>query len=49
MQTTVTIPVDSAAGSYFLLACADDLHVVPEGNETNNCLAAAAARQVQSP
>jgi subtilase family serine protease len=37
----VTIPTSTAAGSYFLLACADDTKVVTETNETNNCKASA--------
>jgi glucose/arabinose dehydrogenase/subtilase family serine protease len=36
---TVTIPTSAVAGSYFLLACADDTKVVTETNETNNCKA----------
>ena len=35
------IPTTLAAGSYFLLACADDTKVVIETNETNNCKASA--------
>jgi len=38
---TVTIPGTTAAGSYFLLACADDTKAVIETNETNNCKASA--------
>jgi hypothetical protein len=37
--TTVAIPSAASAGTYFLLACADDLNVVPELNENNNCTA----------
>jgi subtilase family serine protease len=33
---TITIPSGTAAGSYFLIAVADDGNVVPETNETNN-------------
>jgi subtilase family serine protease len=33
---TITIPTGTAAGSYFLIAVADDGNVVPETNETNN-------------
>jgi subtilase family serine protease len=39
---SVTIPTTTAAGSYFLLACADDTKAVIETNETNNCKASAA-------
>ena len=35
--TTVVVPAGTAAGTYFVLACADDTNVVPEINETNNC------------
>ena len=34
--TTLTIPADIAAGSYFLIAVADDLSAVDESNEGNN-------------
>jgi len=40
---TVTIPATTPLNAYFLLACADDLSVVGESNEGNNCLASAAA------
>jgi subtilase family serine protease len=33
----VTLPATMAAGSYYLLACADDNKVVTETNENNNC------------
>jgi subtilase family serine protease len=35
-----------ALGTHFLIACADDKQQVRESNETNNCLAAAAAVRV---
>ena len=35
-NANVTIPAGTAAGSYYLLACADDLAAVPEVDETNN-------------
>jgi hypothetical protein len=35
----VTIPANTAAASYFLLACADDAVQVTESVETNNCIA----------
>jgi subtilase family serine protease len=41
VAVTVTIPSGTPAGTYFLLACADDLGVVSETNETNNCAASA--------
>jgi subtilisin family serine protease len=40
---TVTIPTATPLNAYFLLACADDLSVVAESNEGNNCIASAAA------
>ena len=36
---TVFIPSGTPAGRYYLLACADDLGVVNETNEANNCAA----------
>jgi hypothetical protein len=38
--TSVTVP-KIASGSYYLLACADDLNAVAESDETNNCVASA--------
>ena len=35
----VTIPKGTAAGTYYLLACADDTGLVPETDEANNCIA----------
>jgi glucose/arabinose dehydrogenase len=34
---TVTISTRTSPGTYFLLACADDLQQVSENSETNNC------------
>jgi subtilase family serine protease len=42
-SATVTIATTTTAGSYFLLACADDTNVSIESNETNNCVASASA------
>jgi hypothetical protein len=36
---TLTIPVNTALGNYFLLACTDDTQVVTENDESNNCRA----------
>jgi subtilase family serine protease len=36
---TVRIPTNLEAGTYVLMACADDRRQVLEGNETNNCRA----------
>jgi subtilisin family serine protease len=44
-STPVTVPTTVAAGTYYLIACSDDLNVVAEGNEANNC--AASTTQVQ--
>jgi parallel beta-helix repeat protein len=41
---SVTIPAGTTAGSYFLLACADDAGQVVESSEANNC--GASTRQV---
>ncbi len=38
-KAPVTIPKGPAAGTYYLLACADDTGLVPEIDETNNCIA----------
>lgn len=35
----VTVPLDTISGTYFLLACADDLRAVRESSERNNCRA----------
>ena len=43
---TGTIPGGTAAGTYYLLACADDAGVIAESNEGNNCRASATTVQV---
>jgi subtilase family serine protease len=43
---TVTAPAGTAAASYFLLACADDMRIVSESHEGNNCRASASTVQV---
>jgi subtilase family serine protease len=43
---TVTIPAGTPAGTYRLLACADDRKVVTESNEANNCKASATTVKV---
>jgi alpha-tubulin suppressor-like RCC1 family protein/subtilase family serine protease len=40
-SVTVTVPSGVAAGSYYVLACADNLFKVAEENEVNNCVATA--------
>jgi subtilisin family serine protease len=47
-SATATVPADVAAGTYYLLACADDTNVVAESNESNNCAAASVRVQVGS-
>jgi subtilase family serine protease len=46
---TVTVPTATPPGTYLLLACADDLKVVVESDEGNNCLASAGAVLVVLP
>jgi subtilase family serine protease len=36
---TVTIPAATPLNSYYVLACADDLNAVVEGDDGNNCIA----------
>jgi len=40
-STSVTVPLSTTVGSYYLLACADGLKKVAESNEKNNCRASA--------
>jgi len=47
--TSLTIPLKTADGSYYLIACADDKSDDAESNETNNCLASSSAVQVGKP
>ena len=47
--TTSMIPVDTPAATYHLLACADALAAVTEGDEGNNCLAATTTIAVTAP
>ena len=46
-SVNVTIPTATAPGTYYLLACADDLGVVAEADETNNCAASTSTVIVQ--
>ena len=41
-HVTVTVPATTAIGTYYVLACADDMKVLGEVSETNNCRATAA-------
>jgi CARDB len=45
-KVTVTVPGDTAAGAYFLLACADDTFTVLESHDGNNCRPSASTVQV---
>jgi hypothetical protein len=38
-SAALTLPSGVANGSYYVLACADDLAKIKESNETNNCVA----------
>ncbi|MBI2835229.1 MAG: hypothetical protein HYX76_12465 [Acidobacteria bacterium] len=46
---TAKAPVSAQAGVYYLLACADDRKVIPESDETNNCVASASTGEVRAP
>ncbi len=48
-SAALTIPSSMSGGTYYLVACADDLNVVVETNETNNCLAATSTMQIVLP
>lgn len=45
-NVTVTVPPSAPAGSYFLLACADDTGLMIESSEANNCGSSASQVQV---
>ena len=45
-RPSVAVPLTLPPGNYWIIACADDLGVDPEGNEGNNCRAATAAVRV---
>lgn len=45
-MVSVTVPTETAAGFYWLIACADDPPQVLDGNPKNNCLAAPSDVQV---
>jgi hypothetical protein len=45
----VTVAVSTPLGVYYLLACADDLSVVVESDEGNNCLASTTTVEVRAP
>jgi len=39
-SATVTVPAGTVTGTYYVLACADDLNAVKEQSEANNCTSA---------
>jgi hypothetical protein len=41
------VPIDTALGTYRLLACADDRLAVIESDETNNCRVSGATVRVE--
>ena len=45
-STRVGIPDATAAGTYYVIVCADDTGLIAEGDETNNCLASTATIDV---
>lgn len=48
-SVVVTIPSSTPLGTYHMIFCADDLHVVAETNETNNCLVTLDTMSLTSP
>jgi hypothetical protein len=47
-SAVVTVPATTKTGTYFVLACADDVQAINERVETNNCRATAKTVKVQS-
>jgi subtilase family serine protease len=47
-KISIVVPARTAAGSYFILACADDLNVVSETSESNNCRSSRSTMRVAS-
>jgi subtilase family serine protease len=45
----VSLPSSAPAGTFYLLACADDLQAIFESSETNNCAASSTTTQVIRP
>jgi Tol biopolymer transport system component len=48
-SVTVTVPVTTPPGAYYLLACVDDADSVPENDEDNNCLPSSSTMVVGMP
>jgi outer membrane protein assembly factor BamB len=49
VNVKATVPKTIPAGTYYVLACADDKYVVPESNETDNCVASVSQVTVTNP
>jgi hypothetical protein len=47
-KTVVIVPKHTPAGAYHVVACADDLKLVKEANEANNCTASATTLRVNA-
>jgi subtilase family serine protease len=45
----VTVPLTATAGTYYVIACADDVQKLRESNETNNCRASLTTVTVRNP
>jgi len=45
----VTVPGTAPFATYNLLACADDTKLVPETDESNNCVVSSGQIEVQLP
>ena len=48
-SAAVSLPSSAPAGTFYLLACADDLQAIFESSETNNCAASPATTQIIRP
>jgi hypothetical protein len=46
---TLVVPSDMPLGTYYMLACADDVFEVTEANETDNCRATTTTVTVKAP
>jgi uncharacterized delta-60 repeat protein/uncharacterized repeat protein (TIGR01451 family) len=46
---SAAIPQSMVTGTYYVLACADDTQIVPEGNEANNCTSSGSTVSVELP
>jgi hypothetical protein len=48
-SAAVSVPAGAPAGTFYLVACADDLQAIFESSETNNCAASSGTTQVIRP